>query len=119
MKVRIVVEDVTPLYGGARLEISKSEVWSGELELLRESTYITKISLIGEGMEHPLCDVPFSMDTGHWLWVPGVEGIPRRFTSLIVENEPAPQFRTQAEEFPDFHITPAALAGPDALKEGM
>lgn len=87
MRVKIVVEDVTSLYGGSRLEMSRSEIWSGEFDLRRDGTYITKVSMIAEGYEHPICDIPFSMDTGHWLWVPQVDAIPRRFTTLVTDTD--------------------------------
>ena len=47
-----------------------SEVWSGELDIIPEGVYLTKISVIAEGIEHPICEIPFAIGIGHWIWVP-------------------------------------------------
>jgi hypothetical protein len=112
MKVKIVVEDVTQLYGGRRLEFSRSQIWEGELDLLDDNVYITKVSIIAEGHEHPICDIPFSMDTGHWLWVPELHAIPRRFAEPIVDADELIQAQ-------GFTITEAAQMGPDLFTQTM
>lgn len=53
-----------------------SEVWSGEFEILEEEEYLTKISIIGEGVPHPICDIPFALGIGHWRWIPAVNEPP-------------------------------------------
>lgn len=123
MKVKIVVEDVTPLYNGKKLEMQRSQVWEGELELLKENTYITKISMIAEGQEHPICDIPFSIDTGHWIWVPGLDLTPRRYTGLVVEADTISAYpdnlTVEPEPWPYDapKITQAALDGPQPTGE--
>jgi hypothetical protein len=47
-----------------------SQVWEGELDIKEDNVYLTKVSVIGEGIAHPICDIPFSLGVGHWLWVP-------------------------------------------------
>jgi hypothetical protein len=75
MKCKIVIETFLMTekgegpfdYKGMR---TRAEVWSGELELKRDDEYLSKISIIAEGEEHPICDVPFALDIGYWQWVP-------------------------------------------------
>lgn len=102
MKCKIVVEDVTHLYEGTRLEFSRTQVWEGELELLPEQVYMTKVSIIAEGREHPVCDIPFSMDTGHWIWVRELHGIPRRFADLIVDVDDQPDLQVVAPSITEY-----------------
>lgn len=75
MKLRIIIEDYEKLAGQDHTEAAakqgKSEVWSGDVEILREGVYITKISLLADGEPQPICDVPFSMSKGFYMWVPG------------------------------------------------
>lgn len=49
-------------------------IWEGDIEILRENVYVTKISIIadGEDMPQPICDIPFSMNKGYYLWVPAI-----------------------------------------------
>lgn len=70
MKVKIVINTIKmDDYGQNQIHNYTSEVWSGELNILPEGEYITKLSIIGEGFEHPICDVPFSPTVGYWHWV--------------------------------------------------
>jgi hypothetical protein len=49
-----------------------AEIWSGEIDIKDKNVYLTKVSIIGEGVEHPICDIPFSLFHGYWQWVPPV-----------------------------------------------
>lgn len=70
MKVKIVINTMT-IDNEAEVSTKRwSEVWSGEMDILEEGEYLTKISLIAEGQAHPICDVPFSIMEGYWQWVP-------------------------------------------------
>lgn len=77
MKVRIVVEDYevdprddTPMEAAVRQR--KTVVWSGDMEILQDRIYVTKISLIAEGEPRPICDIPFSLNRGYYLWIPAM-----------------------------------------------
>jgi hypothetical protein len=87
---------------------STSQVWGGELDILSDMEYLTKISIIAEGVEHPICDIPFAIGIGHWMWcppemnteedenvTPGIDGIT---SGRIVEQNGAipPLFRSIA-----------------------
>jgi hypothetical protein len=94
MKVKIVVaalEDKEP--GGLdqfqqRTEETRSVIWEGELDILRDNIYITKISVIGEGEEHPIVDIPFSLDQGWWQWMPAHSNdAGDHFSSLVQKDE--------------------------------
>jgi hypothetical protein len=52
-----------------RLIRRTSEVWSGELDILPKGEYLTKISIMAEGINEPICDVPFSPMEGHYQWI--------------------------------------------------
>lgn len=70
MKCKIIINTLNyPDEGDSYM--ASSEIWSGELELLNEHEYLMKLSLIAEGKEHPLCDMPFGIDIGHWRWFNG------------------------------------------------
>ena len=48
-----------------------SEVFRGDIDILKETgRYITKISIIAEGEPQPICDIPFSLAEGHYMWIP-------------------------------------------------
>jgi hypothetical protein len=49
----------------------RAEIFDGELNILPDKTYLTKISIIAEGEAHPICDIPFSLNNGWWEWHPG------------------------------------------------
>jgi hypothetical protein len=51
------------------LNESRSEIWSGEMDILSDRVYLTKISLIAEGHNEPICEVPFSPTTGYYKWI--------------------------------------------------
>lgn len=43
----------------------------GQGEISEEpDTYLMKISMFVNGTEQPVCDVPFAIGIGHWLWIP-------------------------------------------------
>jgi hypothetical protein len=66
MKIRIVINTMTKESDSER----RSEVWSGEIDIIPEDEYLTKISLIADGINNPICDIPFSVMTGHYQWIP-------------------------------------------------
>ena len=49
---------------------NRSVVWEGDLEILDKEEYLMKILMIGEGQPQPLCDIPFAIGIGHYLWFP-------------------------------------------------
>lgn len=70
MKIRIVIED----HEGDPTRQAKSEVWSGEIDILRDNVYVTKISILADGEPMPICDIPFSLNKGWYAWIPGIQG---------------------------------------------
>lgn len=82
MKIRIIInsyrdtrtqeEMERPFY--IKGQISTSEVWRGDLDILSDREYLTKISIIADGISHPICDIPFGVGIGHWMWIPGELG---------------------------------------------
>jgi hypothetical protein len=74
MNVRIIVKSWVAVPGTNLLEYKgheeRAEIWRGEINIEKESTYITKVSIIADGEEHPICDIPFSLTEGFWQWVP-------------------------------------------------
>ena len=70
MKVKIAIESVSPI-DGSTLGTRHTIVWEGEMEILTDTEYITKISFIGEGEPQPICDMPFAIGIGHYRWIPG------------------------------------------------
>lgn len=70
MKVKIVINTMT-IDNEAETSTKRwAEVWSGEMDILAKDEYLTKISIIAEGIAHPICDIPFSVMEGYWQWVP-------------------------------------------------
>lgn len=72
MKAKIVIMTAS-VESGEYTGMRHSEIWSGELEILDDREYLVKMSVIGEGMEHPIVDIPFATGIGHWHWVPDRE----------------------------------------------
>jgi hypothetical protein len=70
MKVKIVIQTMEPGSDNESWDTRNSEVWSGELAILKEGVYVAKVSLIGEGEPQPICDIPFSLGVGHYRWIP-------------------------------------------------
>lgn len=71
MKVKIIINTMEPENG--ELNERRSEIWSGELELRHPNEYLTKISVIAQGIAHPICEVPFSPYIGYYRWIPPEE----------------------------------------------
>ena len=84
MRMKIVISTMERLDSGER----RSEIWNGEMDILEDGEYITKISILGEGMEHPICEIPFSPMTGYWQWIPPLvdDDILEERENKIVEN---------------------------------
>lgn len=66
MKVSIIITTKKAEESGEH----RSKVWEGELEILDNTEYLTMISVIGEGQPQPICQVPFAIGIGHYLWIP-------------------------------------------------
>jgi hypothetical protein len=66
MKVRIVINTRRAEQDGD----NRSTIWEGELEIKDKDEYLTMISVIGEGQPQPICQVPFAIGIGHYLWIP-------------------------------------------------
>lgn len=45
-------------------------IWEGELEIKDKDEYLMMISVIADGVPQPICQVPFSIGMGHYLWIP-------------------------------------------------
>lgn len=83
MKVRIIVnswvddrteeEQEKPFYVKGHPE--NSEVWRGDMEILRENTYLLRLSVLADGEPQPICDVPFSLGSGYYMWIPPETGM--------------------------------------------
>jgi hypothetical protein len=80
MKAKIVIYDITltgkqpenPFqFTGHR---TARVVWEGDLDISEEGQYITKLSIYAEGQPQPICDVPFSLGTGHYQGIPAEFG---------------------------------------------
>jgi hypothetical protein len=65
MNVRIIINALT-----SADEMENAEVWRGEIDVMGRAVYIAKVSIIAEGVAHPICDIPFSPELGYWKWVP-------------------------------------------------
>lgn len=50
---------------------SRAEIWRGDINLEDENEYLTRIVMIADGIEHPICDIPFAIGSGYWAWIPG------------------------------------------------
>lgn len=81
MKIRIVIQDYEmPDTGSVGVDAAGMmvyaarqrhiQVWSGEIDIERDNIYVTKISIIADGEPQPICDVPFSLNRGYYMWVP-------------------------------------------------
>jgi hypothetical protein len=66
MKVKIVIQTRDKDTGNRRTSV----VWSGELDILPDTEYLAKVTMIGEGEPQPICDIPFATGIGHYVWVP-------------------------------------------------
>lgn len=71
VKVKILIDTIEMSdHSENKLINRRSEVWSGEMEILPKGEYLTKISIIAEGFNEPICEVPFSPMTGYYQWIP-------------------------------------------------
>ena len=50
---------------------SRAEIWRGEINIEDKKEYLTRIVMIADGQEHPICDIPFAIGSGYWAWIPG------------------------------------------------
>lgn len=48
----------------------RAVIWEGELDILDKEEYLTMISVLADGINQPICQVPFAIGVGHYLWVP-------------------------------------------------
>lgn len=66
MRVKIVINTRKAEQDGD----NRSLLWEGELEITDKDEYLMMISVIGEGQPQPICQVPFAIGIGHYLWIP-------------------------------------------------
>lgn len=66
MKIRIVID--THVEGEEGMH--RSPIWEGEIEIHNDKEYITLISVMAEGEPQPICQIPFAIGIGHYIWVP-------------------------------------------------
>lgn len=64
MKIRITIDGTD---GTMR---HRSQVLEQDVEILDKRLYITKVSILGEGEPQPICEVPFAIGCGYYLWIP-------------------------------------------------
>lgn len=88
MKIKIVINTMEIAPGGQSAQYRTSEIWSGEMNILPKGEYLTKISILTDGIEHPICDIPFSVTMGYWQWVPPLVDDERmeEIEEAIIEN---------------------------------
>lgn len=48
----------------------RSKIWEGELEIKDATEYLMMISVIAEGVNEPICQIPFAKGIGHYEWIP-------------------------------------------------
>jgi hypothetical protein len=66
MKCQIVIETRQAEQEGN----NRSKIWEGELEIKDKDEYLMLISVLAEGQPQPICQVPFAIGIGHYLWIP-------------------------------------------------
>lgn len=71
MIIRIVINSAEIIDGKEQEGEHRTEIFRGDVNIERDSEYITKISIIADGEPQPICDVPFSPGIGHYIWIPG------------------------------------------------
>jgi hypothetical protein len=67
MKVKIVINTRKEGQGSD----NRSLLWEGELEIKDKTEYLTMISVLAEGQPQPICQIPFAIGIGHYLWIAG------------------------------------------------
>ena len=65
MKISIIISTIQE----GQTESNRSKVWEGELEILRDQEYLTMISVMAEGEMQPICQIPFALGIGHYVWI--------------------------------------------------
>jgi hypothetical protein len=73
MLCRIIIETFT--FGNPEDVIEKndatrSEVWRGDINITNPREYLTRIQVIADGEAQPICDIPFGIGMGHWMYIP-------------------------------------------------
>ena len=66
MKVKMVIETRQAEQEGN----NRSQIWEGELDIKDKDEYLMMVSVIAEGQPQPICQVPFAIGIGHYLWIP-------------------------------------------------
>lgn len=66
MKVKIIINTRKAVERGEH----RSPIWEGELEILDKEEYLTMISIMADGELQPICQIPFAIGVGHYLWIP-------------------------------------------------
>ena len=66
MNVKIIITTMKAEENGTH----RSLVWEGELDIKDKTEYLTMISIMGEGEPQPICQIPFAIGIGHYLWIP-------------------------------------------------
>lgn len=66
MKISMIITTAKAEENGTH----RSKIWEGELEILDETEYLMMVSVMAEGQPQPICQVPFAIGIGHYLWIP-------------------------------------------------
>ena len=66
MKCQIIIDTIVDGEDG----LHRSKIWEGELEILDKHEYLVLVSVMAEGELHPICQIPFAKDIGHFVWIP-------------------------------------------------
>lgn len=69
MKAKIVITTAA-VEDGEYKGLRRSEVWTGELDILNDQEYLLRFAIIGDGLPQPIVDLPFAIGLGHYLWIP-------------------------------------------------
>jgi hypothetical protein len=78
MKTKIVITTMKAEEKG----LHRSEIWSGEMEILDNQEYLVLFSIIAEGQPQPIFQAPFAIGIGHYRWIP-----PDREWAAMYDNE--------------------------------
>lgn len=65
MKISMIITTRKPEESGEH----RSKVWEGEIEILDEHEYLMMVSVMAEGQPQPICQVPFAVGIGHYVWM--------------------------------------------------
>jgi len=69
MKIKFLMNALEGDPSNPPMMLTRAQIWEGEMEI-PNGVIVCKVSVIAEGEAHPICDIPFSLNLGHWQWHP-------------------------------------------------